>query len=305
MIRFIFDTGNAIRRYELEAFKPQGVSSITDQQYRSGDNDARLDVYFPNTADQKGVRLPTVIWTHGGAWISGDKDDTAPYFQLIANEGYSIISLDYSLAPGKTYPTPIYEINDALAYIQQNAERFHVDVNRIVMAGDSAGAQITSQIAAFITNPAYAAKMGVTPSIKPEQLRGVILYSGIYDMVTFIKLEQLLPSILFRWGAETIVWAYTGSQDQDSIKLRQMSTINYITSKYPPVLISGGNDDPLTNNQSKPLSVKLHELGVEEWTLFYPQDHNPALDHEYEFELDDAGGQNALRQTLAFLKQHA
>jgi acetyl esterase/lipase len=304
VIRYLFDANAASVKKELATYTPQGVSVITDQQYRSGDHDARLDVYFPDTADQPGMRLPAVIWTHGGAWISGYKDSAAPYFQLIAIEGYSVISLDYSLAPGKTYPTPVYQVNDALAYIQQNADRFHVDVNRIVMAGDSAGAQITSQIAALITNPAYAAELGLTPSIKPEQLRGVILHCGIYDMATFIEHAQLAPSRLLRWGTETVVWAYTGSQDYDSTKLQQMSTINHITRDFPPTFISGGNHDPLTNDQSKPLTAKLKGLGVDVWTLFYPEDHKPALGHEFQFKLDNTDGQNALRQTLAFLKRH-
>jgi acetyl esterase/lipase len=292
----------------MAAYAPQGVSSIIDQPYRDGDKDARLDVYFPMEADQPGMRLPTVIWTHGGAWISGHKDDAAPYFQLIAIEGYAVISLDYSLAPDETYPTPIHQVNDALAYVQQNADRFHVDVDRIVLAGDSAGAQITSQVATLVTNPAYAAELGLTPSLQPAQLRGVILHCGIYDMVAFKEGGELpgdtLATRVLGWGIRTVLWAYTDSRDPDDTLLRQMSSINHVTSDFPPTFISGGNGDPLTDDHSRPLATKLQGLGVEVTTLFYSPDHEPSLGHEYQFNLDDADAQNALTQTLAFLQQH-
>lgn len=181
LIRYVFEKDGADVKRAMVAHAPGGISSSVDQPYRSGDDDARLDVYFPETVGPD-ERLPTVVWTHGGAWISGHKDDAAPYFQLIAAEGYAVASVGYSMAPGATYPTPIHQVNDALAYIQQNAARFHVDPDRIVLAGDSAGAQITSQIAALVTKPSYAAELGLTPSLVPPQLRGAILFCGIYDM---------------------------------------------------------------------------------------------------------------------------
>jgi len=303
LIRYEFESGASDVKAAMEKHTPQGVASIIDEQYRPGDDDAFLDVYFPETADAAGVQLPTLIWTHGGAWISGHKDDAAPYFQLIANEGYSVISLGYSIAPEHDYPLPILQVNDALAYIGQNADRFHVDMDRIVMAGDSAGAQITSQIAAIITNPAYAADMDVTPSLGPDQLRGVILFCGIFDMKTFMD-QASLASGLLQWGTKTAVWAYTGTRDTDSTALQQMSTINFVTVSFPPTFISGGNADPLTDHQSRPLASKLDELGVETTGIFYADDHEPKLAHEYQFNLDNADGQAALQGLLEFLQEH-
>ena len=172
------------------------------------------------------------------------------------------------------------------------------------MAGDSAGAQITSQIAALNTNPAYATEVGLTPSLTIGQLRGVILFCGIYDMWTALDKAQMAPNPIMGWAIETIALSYTGSRDWDSFALQQMSTINHVTSDFPPTFISGGNADALTNDQSRVLATKLEVLGVEVTTLFYPQDHTPALGHEYQFNLDNEDGQNALSQMLAFLKKY-
>jgi acetyl esterase/lipase len=304
LVRSVFDDGTAKTAAALAKHAPDGVTSITDQQYRAGDDDAYLDVYIPATVDQSGERLPALVWTHGGGWVSGDKTDVVPYFQLIAKEGYAVVAVDYSLAPGKAYPTPLHQVNDALAYLQEHADRLHIDPERIVLAGDSAGAQITSQIAALTTSSAYAAEIGITPALRPEQLRGVILFCGIYDMKVFLEKADHAPVRVLGWGTRTIVWAYTGSRAQDSPTLRQMSTIDHVTADFPPTFISGGNGDPLTDDQSRPLATKLETLGVDVTTLFYPADHQPSLPHEYQFNLDTADGQNALAQTLAFLERH-
>jgi acetyl esterase/lipase len=302
LIRSIFESGAGDVKVAMEAYAPQGgVETIADQQYRSGDSDAYLDVYFPESAANTDAQLPTLIWTHGGAWISGDKTDAAPYFQIIANEGYTVISLGYSIAPEHEYPRPIIQVNEALAYIQENADRFHVDTGRLVMAGDSAGAQITSQVAAIVTNPDFATEMGITPALSPDQLRGVILFCGIYDMDAFMG-KATVTSGLLQWGTKTAIWAYTGTRDTDSSDLQQMSTINHVTAAFPPAFISGGNADPLTDHQSRPLADRLIGLGVDVTSLFYPADHEPELKHEYQFDLDNADGQQALQDVLAFLR---
>lgn len=306
LIRRVFEQDSERVKAALDAHAPAaGVSTITNEPYRNGDRDALLDVYFPETT-AAGERLPVLVWTHGGAWISGSKDDAAPYFALIASEGFTVVALDYSLGPDKTYPTAVHQINDALAYLQQHADRLHVDMTRVVMAGDSAGAQLTSQLAALVTNPAYAAELGIVPALQPDQLRGVILNCGIYDMATFLD-HSTIPTTfladLLVWGTDTSVWAYTGSRDTDTTATRQMSTIDHVTADFPTTWISGGNGDPLTDEQSKPFASRLAGLGVDVTTLFYSEDHQPSLPHEYQFNLDTEDGQAALQSMLAFLRQ--
>ncbi|HEV2528755.1 MAG TPA: alpha/beta hydrolase [Thermomicrobiales bacterium] len=308
LIRHVFEDGADNVREQMEKHAPDGVASILNEQYRAGDEDARLDVYFPESAGQGGEALPTLVWTHGGAWLSGHKDDAAPYLMLIASAGYTVISLDYSISPEHQYPRPVHQINDALAFIQQQAGRYHADPTRIVMAGDSAGAQLTSQVAAMITNPAFANELGITPAIAPEQLRGVILYCGIYDMGAFLDHDigdlaaDRTPMVrLLEWGTQISVWAYTGERDGDGPDLAQMSTIQHVTGAFPPTFISGGNGDPLTEPQSQALASVLQSNGVPVQTLFFPSDHVPSLPHEYQFNLDNADGQTAFSDMMTFL----
>lgn len=303
IIRYVFDKGDAKTTQALEKYKPAvAVASITNQQYRKNDTAAFLDVYFPAAIKRTDQKLPLVIWTHGGAWVSGGKSDNATYYKLLAAQGFTVISVDYSLGPEKTYPTAINQLNDMYAYVQRNAERFHVDSNKIVLAGDSAGSQISSQMAALITNPTYAAEMHISPNLKRSQLRGVILNCGIYKMEKLIQPNPTLPKIV-GWGDDVSVWAYVGKRGSAAdATLRQMSTYYHVTDAFPSTYISGGNADPLTNVQSKPLADKLESMGVAVTRLFYDDSHKPSLPHEYQFNLDTADGKRALSDTISYLK---
>ncbi len=300
IIRKVFDDNSAKVKQALEKHSPAGVAKLADQHYAEG-SDTRLDVYYPEQTAPNG-RLPTLIWTHGGAWLSGDKTNAEPYYRVIASKGYTVISLDYTLAPERAYPAQIHQLNQAHKYIIDNAERFRVDPTRIMLAGDSAGAQYSAQLAALITNPAYAKEVGVEPSLAPSQLKGVVLNCGIYKMAGLVHPDPTLPKIV-GWGDDVAVWAYAGTHDFNDPVIRQMSPYYHVTKDFPATYITGGNGDPLTEAQSKPFADELGTLGVPVARLFYPADHQPSLPHEYQFNLDTQDGQNALTAMLAFMQE--
>ncbi len=72
-----------------------------------------------------------------------------------------------------------------------------------------------------------------------------------------------------------------------------------MTSAYPAVFITGGNDDPLTV-QSRALADTLSRLGVKVDALFFPDTYLPKLAHEYQFVLDNAAGKQALDRIVGF-----
>lgn len=305
IIRIVFDKGGAETLQKMEKHAPgKPITLLSNQMYRSNDSDARLDVYYPASIASSNTRLPTIIWTHGGAWLSGDKTNDGPYFKLLAAEGYTVIAPNYSLAPDHTYPTPVQQLNDMYKYIQEHAAYFHIDTNKLFLAGDSAGAQLSAQMAALITNPDYAREVSISPNMKPEQLRGVILNCGIYQMKGLTEPNPTLPKIV-GWGDDVSVWAYSGTKDFDDPIIQQMSPYFHATKDFPPTYISGGNGDPLTKAQSIPLAGKLESLGVPVTALFYADDHQPSLPHEYQFNLDNDDGQNALKETLEFIEAQA
>jgi len=298
LIRHVFNQSDQKTLAALEKHVPNTpIAVLPDLQYQKGNSEALLDVYTPKSAVQAHQTLPVVIWTHGGAWVSGDKANDEPYFKLIAAAGFTVVSVDYTLAPEKTYPAQIHELNDAYAYVAANATRLHADSKKIFLAGDSAGSQLSSQMAAIITNPSYAKEVGIIPSLHA----GAILFCGIYKMEGLTEPNPLLPQII-SWGNDTSTWAYTGTKDKSSPLVRQMSAFYHVTKDFPPTFISGGNGDPLTNAQSVPFADELGLLQVPVTALFYPSSHMPSLPHEYQFNLDTTDGQQAFTRMVQFLR---
>lgn len=295
LIRSLFEKGARDTVAEMEPYAPtSGVRAHRDISYGDAGAETTLDVFSPDGATDP---LPTVVWIHGGAWISGDKRDVAPYLRMIAAAGYTTVGLNYSISPEVTFPTALNQLNDALGFLVEHADEYGIDPTRIVLAGDSAGSQFTSQLATLVTSPDYATKVGITPSLTPAQVRAVILNCGIYDV-------HGIPDApgIGGWGFRVALWSYLGEKDWSATPgARDMSTIEYVTGDFPTTWISGGNSDPLTDAQSKPLAAKLTGLGVDVTTVFYPKDEEPALPHEYQFHLDFPAAQAALDSTIAFL----
>ncbi|MGW9629529.1 alpha/beta hydrolase [Agromyces sp. NPDC055520] len=242
--------------------------------------------------------LPTIVWVHGGAWISGNSIDVEPYLRILAAEGYTTVGVNYTLGPEGRYPLAVHQLNDALATLDANADELRIDPDRVVLAGDSAGAQLASQLAALTTNPDYAELLGVDPALDADQLVGVVLNCGVYDLQAMSELTGIGS-----WGLKIALWAYTGEQDWSQRSSgTTMSTIDFVTADFPATYISGGNGDALTWIQSLPMNDRLNEVGVDVTSLFWPADHEPALPHEYQFKLDSDEAQAALVETLEFLE---
>ncbi len=295
LIRAVFqdDAGKTVD--EMEPYAPTGgLTEYLDVSYGDAGADTTFDVFTPDSGAEP---LTTVIWIHGGAWISGTKENVRPYVRMIAAEGYTTVALNYTVAPEAVYPTAVTQLNDALAFLVANADEYRIDPERIVIAGDSAGANLTSQLAVLTTNPDYAAEVGIIPALEARQLRAVILNCGIYDVSEIPN----APGI-GGWGFRIALWSYLGSRDWENTPGdQQMSTLDDVTADFPTTWISGGNADPLTATQSVPLASKLEGLGVEVETVFYPDDTEPALPHEYQFHLDFEEARAAYQSTLDFL----
>lgn len=296
VIRAAFDKGGRQADAALAHLVPDDVSAQRDIPYRTGDDDALLDVYFPSAlaADES---LPTIVWTHGGGWVSGSKDHLASYAQILAGHGYTVAVIDYTIAPEAQYPTPVVQLDAALGFLTDHAGDLHVDPHQIVLAGDSAGSQIAAQVATLVTSPDYSELVGITPSIAPEALVGMVLHCGPYDM----SLADFDGA--FGWFIASVLWAYTGEKNvRDDAAFDAASVVNHVTGDFPPAYLTGGDGDGLTV-MGKAFHARLTALGVESTGVFPEQPAAP-LGHEYQFDLSTPAGHDALVGTLAFLESH-
>lgn len=291
--RSLMDAGGLWLNAGLAKHVPKGVVAERDLAYAPDDGDALLDVYRPLEA--KGKPLPAIVWVHGGGYLAGSKELVENYLRILAGHGYAAVGVGYSLAPGTQYPRPIEQVAEALGYIEANATRLGIDANRIVLAGDSAGAQIVAQVAAVISSPDYAKRIGIAAPIARERLRGAILFCGVYDP----DLQDNATN--FASFLRTATRSYFGVDDlSDDPRKAQYSIVANVTASFPPLFISAGNGDPLLAHSKKLASVARGK-GIAVDALFFPEQRKPALPHEYQFNLDNAAGREALERTLAFL----
>jgi acetyl esterase len=94
----------------------------------------------------KGI-LPAVMYFHGGGWVLGDKNTHDRLVREIANGVQAaVIFVDYDRSPETKYPVPIEEAYAATAYVAQHPKEFGIDANRIAVAGDSVGGNMTAAV---------------------------------------------------------------------------------------------------------------------------------------------------------------
>lgn len=298
IIRAVFTKGGDDTAAEMDRHVPgTKLTENLDVAYGDDGADTTMDVFRPASATGP---LPTVVWIHGGAWISGAKENVDPYLRILAGEGYTTIGVNYTIGPEGVYPLAVHQLDQALAYIDAHAEELGVDPTQIVLAGDSAGAQLASQMATLITSPDYAEIMGITPSISSDQLAATVLNCGVYDLAALARLDGIAG-----WGFKSAMWAYSGTKTwAEDATGATMSTVDWVTADFPTTYISGGNGDGLTWLQSIPMAQRLDELGVDVTTQFWPAPHEPQLPHEYQFHLDLPDAQTALQKTIDFLDAH-
>lgn len=292
LLRQAFDKGAAEANDKLARHVRPGLNEILNLAYMPDSPDARLDIYLP---PDPSTPPPLIIWVHGGAWVSGSKDLISNYLRLLAAEGYSVAGIDYSLAPGATYPTPVTQTNAALSYLVAHAADYGYDAGRLVLAGDSAGAQIAAQTALTLTDPAYAGRTGLAAGATPDRLKGILLFCGGLD-AAHLSLDGPFGGFL-----STVLWSYFGHRDVlNDPRLADFSIPQSLHTGFPPLFITVGNADPLAA-QSYAVAQRASELGLTTETLFFPEDYVPPLEHEYQFDLDSDAGQEAFRRATLFL----
>ena len=295
LIAKAFSGGDQASELALAQHVPTGIAQSLNHQYGPSPPE-RLDVFYPAQTQGK---LPTVVWIHGGAWITGTKEGVANYLRVLAGQGFTVVGIEYSTGYGSTYPTPVRQSNAALAYLVANAERLHIDQNNITLAGDSAGAQIAAQLAMLTSDEDYAKKVGIEPSLRRNQLSGIMLFSGAYDLAN-VKFDGQSGCFV-----RTVLWAYSGTKDfmeDDEFKL--MAITPHVSSRFPRAFISSGNGDPLLP-QARDLAHRLETLGVPVIPLFFPDTLEPALPHEFQFNLDTPQGQLVLERSVIFVKKRS
>jgi acetyl esterase/lipase len=127
---------------------PVAVARAVQQHtYAYGtDTRQRLDAYWgtPKTGRQPGVLL-----LHGGYWLSGDKGSWKTFAKKLSARGYAVFAANYRLSGQRHWPAQRDDSVAALAYVKRYAARYHLDPNRVVVIGASAGGQLAAMLGTY------------------------------------------------------------------------------------------------------------------------------------------------------------
>ena len=290
LVRAVFQSGAQVVPPTGFGATERTVTAARVPIHAPGAPAAAIDVYQPRAS--AATPRPVILWIHGGGFLANSAAQFRAWFILLAARGYVVAALDYSLAPQTRYPAPVRQANAALAWLGTNAARFGGDPARVAVGGDSAGAQIASQLAAVETNPRLAAAMGLTPGLPPSHLRAAVLYCGLYDLSTVGGTG--FPAL------RTYLWSYTGTRNWPADpRIGQLSTTRQATAAYPATYLTVGDADPF-RTQATELTRVLRSRGVPVTTLFWSGHH---LGHEYQFHFSHPEATVNLNRTAAFLAQ--
>ena len=106
-----------------------------------------INNYTPLNAP-KNKPLPTIVYFHGGGWVVGSRKGSDALCRYMANKsGCRVFSIEYRLAPEFKFPVPVEDCFAALDFINKNHKDLLVDKNKLVVAGDSAGANLATVVA--------------------------------------------------------------------------------------------------------------------------------------------------------------
>ena len=143
---------------------------------------ARLVTYIQEYSDQLQIdKRPLVLVCPGGGYArTSDREAESMALQFLAM-GYHAAVLRYSCAPAK-YPTALMEAATAMLLIREKAEEWHVDADKIVIQGCSAGGHLAASLGMFWDEDFLAESLGLTSGqhelLKPN---GMIL---CYPVIT-------------------------------------------------------------------------------------------------------------------------
>ena len=95
-----------------------------------------------------GKNAPLIIFFHGGGWCIGsiDTHDEECTRLSLASE-YSVLSIDYSLAPEHRFPRAVEECIDATEWVLTQSELDFARTDKVVLIGDSAGGNLSIVVA--------------------------------------------------------------------------------------------------------------------------------------------------------------
>jgi acetyl esterase/lipase len=122
----------------------EAVGAVSDEHLLERDDGARLPVSVFRPAGEP-ASGPGIVYLHGGGMVFGSRfGGVQAYLPFVASHGAVIVAVDYRLAPEHPDPIPVQDCYATLRWVADHAAELGIDPDRIMVAGQSAGAGLAA-----------------------------------------------------------------------------------------------------------------------------------------------------------------
>lgn len=229
----------------------QPVSVYTEEivtPARDG-HEIRVRIY---RKDKTIVAAPLMFF-HGGCWIFCDLDThDSNCRQICMDSGMTVFSVDYRLAPENKFPCGINDAYDAALYVSKNNDELNVTCEGVIVAGDSAGGNISTAVALMAKKS------------KEFNVRAQLLYYPITDASNMetgsyntYATDHLLSKEMMQFGAN-----HYAKSDDDYKNPLMSPLLSEDLEGMPKTLIQTAEFDVL-RDEGEAYAKKLAAAGVE------------------------------------------
>jgi acetyl esterase len=265
----------------------------------SGRRSHLLDVYIP---EGKRGPLPVVVYVHGGAFVWCSKETHFSMGQIYARAGFVVFNINYRLAPRHMFPSAMEDVCAALHWVHDNAARFGGDPTRLILAGESAGANLALGLTIACCSPRHEPwaralfDAGVTP-------RAVVAACGILHVTQASRIgmrKELHPVV--RKVLRLLPDSYVDlRKPRAQGELDWVDPVRVFESSYrfarplPGIFLPVGTRDPLLDDTRR-MAEALAARGVPHEARYYAGEV-----HAFHFMTWRAAAQRCWQETFRFI----
>ena len=207
-----------------------------------GDTQLKMDIYRRRTAT---TPQPTIIYMHGGFWVAGNKEGAIMNLLPWMEMGWNVVNVEYRLGPNTLAPGAVEDCFCALRYVAQQAMMYNVDVNRIVVTGESAGGHLALALGILPESEGFDRECAAnTPMPK---VAAVLNWFGITDVPDVIDGPHR--------AAAAVRWFGSMPNPMRMELAKRVSPLTHVRAGLPPILTVHGDADPTV---PYPEAVALH-----------------------------------------------
>ncbi len=234
----------AIMEADCRVFADQGANADVDRGIvlPSG---IRASLYRPTTRSHG-----LVLFLHGGGFVLGSRRAyDSPARLIAARAGVNVLSMEYRLAPEAPFPAPVDDAWEAWRFAVDHCDDWGIDPARIVLLGDSAGANLCAVLSNQLQGKALRPRMQVLMYPFVDAVGGYRSRDEFAD-------NPALTGKQIEWLGELYV-----PNDRDRADPRVSPIRAEDLSQAPATLITVAGFDPL-RDEAIAYAMRLRDSGV-------------------------------------------